>query len=185
MKYAVILIISLFTSAAHAGVINAFNGQYDLSLWTHEENTGEIILTDAPDSLTQVSSNTPSQTPINTDSTITAEEDGTVSIDWDYSTEDFSSTFDKFGWLLNGIFEQLTEDAGNFIQSGSVSFSVEKNDVFGFRTISTDGEFGSSTTIISNFSFTPNSVDVPEPSTLMLFALTLLGLGIAKKRKNS
>lgn len=184
MKYAVILIMSLFASAANAGVINAFNGQYDLSLWTHEEDTGEIILTDAPNSLTQISSDVPNQLPINTDSTIVADTDGLVSFDWDYSTVDFSVAADKFGWLLNGIFNQLTVDIGALNQSGTFAFSVNANDIFGFRTISVDGNLGSSTTIISNFSFTPNVIDVPEPSTLMLFALTILGLIITKKRKN-
>lgn len=184
MKYAIVLVISLFTSAANAGVINAFNGQYDLSLWTHEENTGQIILTDAPNSLTQISSDEGTQTPINTDSTITALEDGTVSFDWDYSTDDFSAAFDQFGWLLNDVFELLTEDTGSLTQSGSFSFLVEENDSFGFRTVSSDSDFGSSTTIVSNFSFTPSSIDVPEPSTIMLFALALFGFSVIRKQIN-
>lgn len=183
MKYAVILILFFITNVANAGVINAFNGQYDLNLWTHDKNTGEIILTDAPNSLTQISSNENTLTTVNTDSTITALENGIVSFDWAYSTDDFSASFDQFGWLLNGIFEQLTEDTGNVTQAGSFSFLVEEKDTFGFRTISVDDQLGAATTVISNFSFTPSAIDVPEPSTLMLFAFALLGIGYAKKRK--
>lgn len=179
MKYALIFILSLVTSFAHAGVINAFEGQYDLNLWTHEDNGGQIILTDAPNSLTQVSSDSGSGVEEFTDSTIEAQDNGLVSFDWVYSSNDLTPAFDQFGWLLNGDFFKLTIDNAGTDQSGSASFLVNIGDIFGFRTLSTDSGFDSATTLISNF--TIDITEVPAPSTLILLALAIIAVRYNRK----
>ncbi len=86
----------------------------------------------------------------NTDFTVAVTADETVSFDWDYSTDD-GAAFDGFGYLLNGVFTELTDQAGANNQTGNTSVTLVTGDVFGFRSASVDGLFGASTTVISNF----------------------------------
>jgi len=73
-----------------------------------------------------------------------------VSFDWDYSTLD-GPGFDSFGYLLNGVYTELTDPVGANNQNGSAAVAVAPGDVFGFRSSSLDGLFGPSTTVVSNF----------------------------------
>ncbi len=74
-----------------------------------------------------------------------------VSFDWDYTTPD-GPAFDGFGYLLNGVFTELTDPAGANTQSGnSGPINLAAGDVFGFRSQSDDGIFGAATTTISGF----------------------------------
>ncbi len=86
----------------------------------------------------------------NTDFTVAVTADETVSFDWDYSTDD-GAAFDQFGYLVNGVYTQLTDSAGGNTQSGNATVTLVTGDVFGFRSSSEDGLFGASTTVISNF----------------------------------
>jgi hypothetical protein len=106
---------------------------------------------------------------VNTDFSIAAPTSGTVSFDWNYSTLD-DAAYDDFGYLLNGAFTQLTNDAGSQTQSGSVTFSVLATDTFGFRQNSEDSCCGRASTNISNFNGPIASVPGPLP---------ILGLGVA------
>ena len=110
---------------------------------------------------------------VNTDFTIAAPTAGTVSFDWNFSTLD-GAQYDPFGYLLNGVFTQLTNDLGSQTQSGSASFSVLSGDVFGFRQNSQDSGHGRASTTISNFNgptaAAPASVPGPLP---------ILGVGAA------
>jgi hypothetical protein len=97
-----------------------------------------------------------------------------VSFDWDYSTDD-DPEYDPYGYLLNGVFTQLTINNFDINQSGSVSFSVLAGDVFGFRQNSNDSSFGRASTTISNFNgplAASGPASVPGP-------LPLLGAGAA------
>lgn len=85
-----------------------------------------------------------------TDLTVPVTVDETVSFDWDYSTGD-SPAFDSFGYLLNGVYTELSDPAGANNQSGNTSVALVAGDVFGFRSASADGTFGAATTVISNF----------------------------------
>ncbi len=86
----------------------------------------------------------------NTDFTVAVTADETVSFDWDYSTDD-GAAFDQFGYLVNGVYTQLTDAAGANNQSGNATVTLVTGDVFGFRSSSEDGLFGAATTVISNF----------------------------------
>ena len=90
---------------------------------------------------------------------------GTISFQWNYQTRDCQGPYwDPFGYLLNGIPVQLTEDGsttnGDNDQSGFVSLPVEGGDVFSFYAFSRDNYCGEAHTAISNF----NGPNTPGPS---------------------
>jgi|SRR5262245_27446808 len=88
-------------------------------------------------------------------------------------------SFDLFGHTLNGMFTQLSNNAGPNSQSGTDSFSVSAGNLFGFQIDCTDCILGPATVTISDFSVSP----VPEPATLLLFGTTAAGLGLARWRQ--
>ncbi|MGJ8693543.1 MAG: PEP-CTERM sorting domain-containing protein [Thalassotalea sp.] len=185
MKNVVILFLGLFVSTAQADVINAFDMEYDTSNWViaGDANFSDIDPVDTiDDTLTQISNDDISGSEFNTDTTIAAHSNGIVSFDWLYTTID-GPEFDYFGWLLEGQFTLLTDISVNAeeLQQGSASFMVNVGDIFGFRTVSTDSGFGSSETIVSNFSFT----EVPEPSSIAFFALACALISFSRKNKKA
>ncbi|NNK54186.1 MAG: HYR domain-containing protein, partial [Flavobacteriaceae bacterium] len=98
-----------------------------------------------------ISSDNQSGAPGETDLTVPVTVAGDVSFDWDYTTPD-GPAFDSFGYLLNGVFTELTDPGGANDQSGNSGLiSLAPGDVFGFRSSSVDGLFGAATTTISNF----------------------------------
>lgn len=152
MKKIMCLFVCLFLGSANAAIINDFTGGYDASNWDQSLDGGSIDLSGAPFSIIAISSNSGGGSS-NTEFTIAALEDGLVTFDWLYNTADSDgSSFDPFGWLLNGVFTQVTTNGVFATQSGTESFSVLSGDIFGFRAYSTDSVFGSATTTISNFS---------------------------------
>lgn len=102
---------------------------------------------------------------------------GQVSFDWLYNTLDADGpSFDPFGYILNGFFTQLTDNAGANSQSGTASFNVLLGDIFGFEVQTTDNIAGRATATISNFS-------APEPIPTPALLPGLIGLGAAALRK--
>ena len=85
-----------------------------------------------------------------TDFTVEVTEDVTVSFDWDYTTDDTLAGFDSFGYLLNGTYNQLTDDT-LLNQSGNASVTLVAGDIFGFRTLTDDNFGGASTATVTNF----------------------------------
>jgi len=162
--------LGLATSPVQA--LTTFAGTYAPANWTQSiGGDGSIDPSGAPASITLVSANNATDTDILnfTDFTISAPSSGTVNFNWNYTSLDtFGPSFDPFGYLLNGVFTQLTNDSGAAAQSGSASFSLLTGDVFGFRQTTVDSLLGSASTTISNF----NAPVVPGP-------LPLLGAGAA------
>ncbi len=101
--------------------------------------------------LVSVSSNSGSGAPENTDFTVPITADITITFFWSYTTPD-GAAFDNFGYLVNGSYTQLTDDAGANDQTGTAMINLIGGDTFGFRSNSIDSEFGGSTTTIGNFS---------------------------------
>jgi hypothetical protein len=165
-----------FSSLANAGLITNFTDEYDVNNWTQNLNSGSIGLSLAPTEFTLISGN--NSFADFSDFTIAAVDNGVVKFDWSYTTEDWGQQFDPFGVIFNGEYTQLSNSAS----SGTYSWNVNAGDVFGFRSRTTDGIYGSSVTTISNFSA---PAVVPEPSTFAIFALGIMGLASRRIKKKS
>lgn len=162
----------------------AFTGSYAADQWaTSVSNGGNGAAAVSIDNstLTLTSSNFEPFTDLiasNVSYSITLSSNVTVSFDWAYSTADENgSTGDAFGYSLNGVFTQLSQDDSWDNQSGHVSSLVlHSGDVLSFVAKSTDSIFGASTTAVTGFTVTPA---VPEPEGVVL---ALVGLGVIAAR---
>lgn len=162
--------------AGHAQA--AFVGAYDVANWTQSIDGGSIDTSGAPNSVVLMSSDSGGYHTYQ-DFTITAVADGIISFNWSYITDDFEgSSFDPFGFLYNGDFNQLTKD-GLYNETGNYMFYALAGDVFGFSAYSFDSSYGAATITISNFK---DPSQVPVPSALWLIGAPLLSL-LHKKRK--
>ena len=72
--------------------------------------------------------------------------DGTIKFDWIFDgeevTEGSGPLYDPSGYLINGVFHQVTLNFGGEVQSGSEFVPVSEGDVFGFRIHSLDNIVG-------------------------------------------
>jgi hypothetical protein len=109
--------------------------------------------------------------------TIRAVARGVVSFAWDYQSFDLGNArFDKFGFFLDGSFNQLSDDGGPAVQSGFALFPIVAGNIFGFYIDCTDCIDGPAIATISDFS-------VPEPASVALAAVGLAGLVLIRKRR--
>jgi hypothetical protein len=166
---------ALGLAANPAQALTQFAGYYAPANWDQSiQGDGSIYTGGAPDIIYLIGANT-GRGNKSTDFTIAAPSAGTVSFYWNYRTNDVSSEFDPFGYLLNGDFTDLTSRQGGTNQSGSVSFSVLAGDEFGFRQNSINSGGGRAYTFIGNFNgplAASGPASVPGP-------LPLLGAGAA------
>jgi subtilisin-like proprotein convertase family protein len=85
-----------------------------------------------------------------TDFTVDVTDAAAISFDWIYTSNDPDPGFDSFGYLLNGVYTQLT-DPGQGNQNGTANVNVNPGDVFGFRAQTDDNIFGNTETVVTNF----------------------------------
>jgi hypothetical protein len=159
-----------------------FSGAYAPANWSlaNFNADGFVNTTNAPTSITITGGNNGSISFGRTTYVTTAAASGWVSFDWNYSTQDFSSFYDPFRFVLHGSFTQLTINNLSG-QSGSFSTSVTLGDTFGFYVSTQDNFAGRGSSVISNF-MAPAST--PEPTSVLgSLALGGLGIGSALKRK--
>lgn len=166
-----------------------FSGAYAVANWTTTNTpgqaTGSVDISGAPSSVVVIGSDGP-QLNGGTTFTIAAAGAGNVFFDWLYMTADVDPSTDPAGYILNGIRTQLSVDTGANTQSGNQFFAVAAGDIFGFFVDTTDNQFGSASLAISNFrapAGTPPPPGVPEPGTVALLALGMLGFAASRKRQ--
>ncbi|TRU81693.1 MAG: PEP-CTERM sorting domain-containing protein [Microcystis novacekii Mn_MB_F_20050700_S1] len=165
-------------SSASAATVFGFQSPYAPINWTltNSNADGFVDTTGAPASISLTGGDNGSGDFGTTDYTTTAAAAGTVTFDWNYSSND-SPGFDGFGYLLNGSFSFLANSSG---QSGTSTFNVLAGDSFGFRIFTGDNTFGRGSVTISNF-----SAPIPEPSAVLsLLVLGGLGTGLKYLKRN-
>jgi hypothetical protein len=99
---------------------------------------------------------------------------GTISVDWAYTNAPGgdSGGYDGAGWVLNGSFTVLAINSGS-PASGTLTFSVNAGDTFGFGAVTADGILGAGTATFTNF--------VPAPGAVGLLAMA--GLAGSRRRR--
>jgi hypothetical protein len=176
-------VLALLGSTA-AQAVEDFTGYYDVANWTASSSLGAppdggwVDITGAPDSITVFGPNDPAlddpdpAVPGYFDFTITVGWSTGWFFDWSYASDD-EPTFDGAGWLLNGVFTLLSDNALG--ANGNFALDVKAGDTIGFRVYTTDSKFGAGYLTISNF-------EMPEPSILPLLALGAAGIFAARRR---
>ncbi|MBK8698862.1 MAG: HYR domain-containing protein [Saprospiraceae bacterium] len=77
---------------------------------------------------------------------------GMMTFDWNYKTFD-DPFYDRFGYTVDGVFTQLSNNVGGTPQSGSVSIMLNPGQQFCFRIYSVDGILGAAVTIAMQFTY--------------------------------
>jgi hypothetical protein len=176
------LIAGLFSTPTHAD----FSGDYAIELWTVVENGGTARTSNVAAILTGSNSGLAGA---NQDLIFTAFENATITFDWIFSSADqgfagiMPAQRDPFGYLKDGTFFQVTDNAGPNAQSGTTSFEVLVGEVFGFRAHTIDGLGGPARARVANFTAAPLAAAVvPLPPAAWLFLCAIGGLMFVRRR---
>jgi hypothetical protein len=177
----VLMSLCVFCCTADADVLN-FTGPFDVANWTQAMTNGgdgSFDLTNAPLSVTLFGSDN-GFAPIASDTrfSITPTTGWFIGFDWQYSTTD-GPLWDPAGYSINGVFTQLSNDAGSQSQSGQVrNLLIVPGDVFAFEQRSRDSAVGRAQMTISSFSAT-----VPEPASFIPVAVGFAAFGVRAFRR--
>jgi len=118
---------------------------------------------------------------------VTTPAGGSINFTWNYVTSDVDGpSFERFGYVLNGAFTQLTDDGGADTQSGTESVAVSAGDQFGLVFDCTDCFEGPADVTISGFGgpgqASTTSVPVNSPIALIALIALMAGLGVVAFR---
>ena len=140
-----------------------FTGPYVQENWTFTSQDlsgqtadGSIDLTNMPTGFT-IAGNNDGLSGANSRYTITIPEDGTVKFKWSYFTND-GPFYDKAGYLLNGVFFELTDPNSEEQEAnGEESVVVAAGDTFAFIVDATDACCGRGFFTVERFSTADNT----------------------------
>jgi hypothetical protein len=154
----------------------AFVTPYALSnfVLTNTNADGTAVTNDGGVSVILTGGNNGSGLNGTTDLTVAAAASGTVHFQFSYFSFDLPG-FDAAGYLLDGVFTQLTDTSGD---TGTVNFAVLAGHQFGFRIATLDNEGEPGVLTISAFSAPGGTAPVPEPAGWTLGAAAVLVFGI-------
>jgi hypothetical protein len=189
-RLAALLALAVVAGAVHA-TPTGFNGDYGYSTWTSSQtagapthssiaNSGQTLMMYEPDAAPNV--------PQEFRFSHAVAADGMVSFDWLFDAS-VDACCSGLNFYVNGA---LTNLAGGYfgnayhwngaIVSGSFSTSLHAGDTIAFGAFSADGCCGASASTITAFD-APAAGDVPEPATVALFGLGLLGVAGLRLRR--
>lgn len=101
---------------------------------------------------------------------ITVPTDAFINFDWNFITVDIDGpALDPFGYMLNGNFQQLTDNGGANAQSGNQTVLVQAGDVFAFAQFSTDCILGTGATTVVEFQTCDEQASVADSCTYVLY----------------
>ncbi|MFM8488454.1 MAG: HYR domain-containing protein, partial [Bacteroidota bacterium] len=145
--------IPVFTRPADITINTAANCAPNLA----PSNTGDVLNEDDNCSnssiVTLVSPDDPLSLglPSDTRHCVTVVSSQNVTFDWSYSTVDLNPTYDPFGYSVNGLYIQLSDDIGALTQSGSQVIPVPAGAEFCLIQSTIENDGGSATTVVSRF----------------------------------
>ena len=178
---AVVLLIAASGTALADDV--GFTGNYAPGSWTFFNNGsagGSGSLNSTTMTITGNDSGCwPCYSGASTGFTTTAAYSGTISFNWAFTTYDSDGPGYDYPFYIT---INNTTILGNFMTSenGTISFSVNAGDVFGFGVYSVDQAFGAGVLEITNFKSTSQ---VPEPASMFLLGTGLVAAaGSLRKR---
>jgi len=140
-----------------------FEGEFDPTNWTFSTHNGFVVTDEAPEKI-ELHGSDGGCANRNTDYTIEVLRDGVIVFDWVYISFDVDgSNFDPAGYLVNGVFTQITTFTPRGVpQDGHEEVPVTAGDEFGFRVRTSDCILGrGALTMITNFGF---EGDAPKKS---------------------
>jgi hypothetical protein len=146
-----------------------FNGTYGPAAWTQEfglgdglidQNIGSIHIVGADNLVGAVLTQTSTMVNVS----------GTFSFNWDYYTNDADGPFYDPAYYINGVAVQLTDNAGPFSQTGTITFFANAGDVIGFGINSFDSGAGEAHLLITNFTYPDDICGCTDPAACNYFA---------------
>jgi hypothetical protein len=142
------------TSVLYGPGSHNFTSSFAPENWTLVTNSGNgyVDLSGAPAQVTLWGSDSGSGSTIDTEYKIIIPTDGTIKFDWYYETFDGPS-FDPFGYSINDVLVQVTNNSKGTIQNGSASIALNEGDEFAFVVRTTNDIFGRGSSTMFNFSF--------------------------------
>jgi hypothetical protein len=154
--------VEMATAEDNCGEVTVSYEDYDLiTPWVFSTTSGDGSGVVTEDGLTLVSSDSGTE-----ESQIVALTSAakaiTISFDWDYSTVDVDGApFELFGYTVDGVFTQLSDNAGSNNQSGSASFEVPAGSEVAFIIDAIDDILGSATANVTNINIEAVELECP------------------------